>query len=61
HQGKPARRTRAGDDPDHTGTGAYEFRLVDGDGEHPLDPFSFRLEPDPATDPHVDVLARPTG
>ncbi|MDQ3849105.1 MAG: FkbM family methyltransferase [Actinomycetota bacterium] len=44
-----------------TSLGDYRFFLVDGDGEHPFDPFAFRLERDDRLDPHVDVLARPTG
>jgi len=39
--------------------GDYSFFLIDDDGTHPLDPFSFRLERNEALDPHVDVLARP--
>lgn len=39
--------------------GDYRFFLIDGDGEHPFDPFAFRLERDERLDPHVDVLARP--
>ncbi len=39
--------------------GDYSFFLIDDDGRHPLDPFSFRLERNEALDPHVDVLALP--
>ena len=39
--------------------GDYSFSLIDDDGTHPLDPFSFRLERNEALDPHVDVLAQP--
>lgn len=42
-----------------TSAGDYRFFLVGGDGERPLDPFTFRLERDDRLDPHVDVLARP--
>lgn len=37
----------------------YSFALIDADGTHPLDPFTFRLERDERLDPHVDVLAQP--
>lgn len=43
-----------------TSVSAYSFWLIDGDCERPLDPFSFRLERDERSDPHVDVLARPS-
>lgn len=39
--------------------GDYSFFLIDDDGTHPLDPFSFRLERNERLDPHVDVLAQP--
>ncbi len=39
--------------------GDYEFSLIEDGGLRPLDPFTFRLEPDERLDPHVDVLARP--
>ncbi|MDQ3630423.1 MAG: FkbM family methyltransferase [Actinomycetota bacterium] len=39
--------------------GDYSFSLIDADGTHPLDPFTFRLERDERLDPHVDVLAQP--
>lgn len=42
-----------------TSVGDYRFWLIDGDRERPLDPFTFRLERDDLSDPHVDVLARP--
>ncbi len=40
--------------------GDYSFSLIDADGTRPLDPFTFRLEPNERLDPHVDVLARPS-
>ena len=40
--------------------GDYSFLLIDDGGTHPFDPFSFRLEPNEALDPHVDILAQPT-
>lgn len=39
--------------------GDYSFSLIDGEGTHRIDPFSFRLERNEALDPHVDILARP--
>lgn len=40
--------------------GDYSFALIEADGTRPLDPFTFRLDPDERLDPHVDVLARPS-
>lgn len=37
----------------------YEFLDVTEDGLRPLDARTFRLEPDAASDAHIDVLARP--
>lgn len=43
-----------------TPLGDYRFHVIDADGEYPLDPLAFRLDRDDLSDPHVDVLARPS-